>query len=109
MDQFGCMQWVLDTFHTQSKFYKNELQKTLDELRGKMFYSGCFGDERTIQKIILLLSEMWVKSEQAKAKQESSNTIHGGYGKNKTKDKREFLAYKYSNRKKGDLHEAVIL
>ena len=85
----------------QSAYYKKELQKTFDQLKHNMLYCGHFGDKSAVDKIILLLSEIWVKSEETKAEAQSSN--------GKKKEKREFLAYKYSNKKKDDLHEAVIL
>ena len=82
----------------QSPYYKKELQKTLDKLKSQMVYSGHFGgDVHVIDKIILLLSEIWVKADEEKAQSQSS------------KDKREFLVYKYSNRKKDDLYEATVL
>lgn len=37
------------------------------------------------------------------------DTGQNGNGKGTRKEKREFVTYKYSNMKKGDLHEAVIL
>jgi hypothetical protein len=70
---------------TQSRYYKNKLQKTLDELKEKLTHDGCFGDEKTVKKIILLLSEIWVRSE------EESN------GKDKKKVKQEFDADKKYN------------
>jgi hypothetical protein len=85
----------------QCHYYKNQLEKTLTALKAALISSGQFGDEKTIDKIILLLSEIWIKSEETKAEAQSSN--------GKKKEKREFLAYKYSNKKKDDLHEAAIL
>ena len=55
----------------QSPYYKKELQKTLDKLKDKMLYCGYFGDEKTVQKIIVLLSELWINSaEKEKSKSE---------------------------------------
>jgi hypothetical protein len=61
----------------QSRFYKNELQKTLDELRDKMIQVGSFGDRKTVQEIIRILAEIWVRSEESN-------------GKDKKKAKQEF-------------------
>jgi hypothetical protein len=85
----------------QSAYYKKEVQKTLDKLKDKMLFCGHFGDIRAVEKIVILLSEIWVKSEETKAQAQSST--------DKKKEKREFPIYKYSNRKKDALHEAVIL
>ncbi|MDQ6862326.1 MAG: hypothetical protein M3044_00735 [Thermoproteota archaeon] len=88
----------------QCHYYKNQLENTLTALKAALISNGQFGDEKTIDKIILLLSEIWIKSEESK-RQSSGN---GKDGKEKKK-RPEYLAYKYSNRKKGDLHEAIIL
>ena len=56
----------------QSPYYKRELQKTLDKLKTQMLYCGYFGDVKAIDKIILLLSEMWVKVEEEKTRARSS-------------------------------------
>src|SRR5712692_8601621 len=91
--------------NVKSPYFKNELQKTLTELKDKMVTSGHFGDGRTVNKIVLLISNVWVDwEEKSKREQEDKEK-----DKQKGTKKREFLVYKYSNRKKGDLHEAVIL
>jgi hypothetical protein len=66
----------------QSRFYKNELQKTLDELKDKMIQIGSFGDRKTVHEIIRILAEIWIRSV------EESN------GKDKKKVKQEFDADK---------------
>jgi hypothetical protein len=48
----------------QSRYLKNQLQKTLTELKDKMIHDGCFGDENTVNRIIILLSKIWIKSAQ---------------------------------------------
>ncbi len=55
---------------TKSRFYKNELQKTLDELKEKMIYDGCFGDEKAVIKIVKRLSDIWINSDENKNKQQ---------------------------------------
>lgn len=66
----------------QSRYYKNELEKTLTELQNKMISSGKFGDEKTVQKIIFLLSNAYVDTEEKKAhekeleKQESYSQVY---------------------------------
>ena len=50
--------------HVKSLYFKNDLQKTLTELKDKMVTSGQFGDGRTVNKIILLISNVWVDWEE---------------------------------------------
>src|SRR6266571_3545581 len=77
--------------HVKSPYFKNELQKTLTELKDKMLTSGHFGDGRTVNKTILLISNVWVDWEEKSKKEQD--------GKDKDKEKgkkqREFLVYKY--------------
>jgi hypothetical protein len=61
---------------TQCHYYKNQLEKTLTALKAALISNGQFGDEKTIDKIILLLSEIWVKSEESK-QQSSGNAKEG--------------------------------
>jgi hypothetical protein len=70
----------------QSRFYKNELHKTLDELKDKMIHIGTFGDRKTVEEIIKLLSEVWIKSEEAN--QQQNKTSQNG--------PKEFFIHKYS-------------
>src|SRR5436189_730128 len=72
----------------------------LDELKDKMIYDGCFGDEKTVQKIILLLSEIWVKS----AEEEQATNSKDQQQQQQTK---EHTVYKYS--KDIPLAEQIIL
>jgi hypothetical protein len=91
--------------NVKSHYFKNDLQKTLTELKDKMLTSGHFGDGTTVDKITLLISNVWVDWEEKSKKEQVSKDKDQEKGKRK----REFLVYKYSNRKKGDLHEGVIL
>jgi hypothetical protein len=87
----------------QSAYYKKELQKTVDKLKSQMVYCGHFGDAKAVDKIILLLSRIWVAAEEEKERASNDNE------KSKSGKNRPLLVYKYSNNKRGDLHESVIL
>jgi hypothetical protein len=54
--------------HVKSPYFKNELQKTLTELKEKMVECGYFGDEQKVEKIIILISQIWVNYEETKKK-----------------------------------------
>ncbi|MGA9844422.1 MAG: hypothetical protein WBQ25_19150, partial [Nitrososphaeraceae archaeon] len=68
----------------QSRYYKNELQKTLIALQDKMVNSGNFGDQKRVEKIIFLLSNIYVDAQEKKAsdndkqkeKQESYSQVY---------------------------------
>jgi glyoxylase-like metal-dependent hydrolase (beta-lactamase superfamily II) len=57
----------------QSAYYKKELQKTLDKLKSQMVYCGHFGDAKAVDKIILLLSRIWVAAEEEKERASNDN------------------------------------
>jgi hypothetical protein len=84
--------------YTRCKFDKTAVDESFNDLTMQMISDGHFGDEKTVKKIVKLLIDTFSKS--AEDKQQQSNV--------KKKEKNE-SAYKYSNRGKGPLHEAVIL
>lgn len=45
----------------QCDYYKNDLQTTMNDLRQALIESGHF-DTKTIDKFLVLLSQVWVKS-----------------------------------------------
>jgi hypothetical protein len=84
--------------YTKCKFDKTAVDETFNDLTIQMINDGHFGDEKTVKKIVKLLIDTLSKS--AEDKQQSNG---------RKKEKHESIAYKYSNRGKGLLHEAVIL
>ncbi len=64
----------------QSRYYKNQLEKTLLELQEKMIFSGHFGDQKTVEKIILLFSDLYVEAQKQVAskndKKESYSQVY---------------------------------
>ncbi len=49
----------------QPTYYKGELQKILSELKEKMVFCGPFGNEKKVQKIIILISNIIVDWEES--------------------------------------------
>jgi hypothetical protein len=93
---------------TKSKYVstdRGEIQKSFDNLTAQMIKDGNFGDEKTVQKIIILLTALIAKAAKDRHEKKRSNNNE----RDKKKEKREFAAYKYSNKGKGLLHEAIIL
>jgi hypothetical protein len=83
---------------TRCKFDKTAVDESFNDLTIQMISDGHFGDEKTVKKIVKLLTDTLSKS--AEDKQQTNS---------RKKEKNESIAYKYSNRGKGPLREAVIL
>ena len=91
----------------QSNFYKDELQKTLNELEGKMIHSNSFGDEKRIKKIIKLLSDIWIKSDENKQEQKQQQQYTNG---NEKKEKKlKVYTNKFRDESTGILYGAVLV
>jgi hypothetical protein len=84
--------------YTKCRFDKTAIDESFNDLTIQMIGDGHFGDEKTVKKIVKLLIDTLAKS--ADDKQQSNG---------RKKEKHESITYKYSNRGKGLLHEAVIL
>ena len=76
----------------QSRHYKNELQKTLIELQDNMVNSGRFGDQKTVEKIIFLLSNIYVDAQEKRASEQQKDK---GNGRDKGKQKQESFRQVY--------------
>lgn len=53
----------------ESKHYKGDFEKTLLELCDRMLNSGGFGDQKTIEKIVLLISNIYADEKENAASQ----------------------------------------
>ena len=85
--------------YTSCKFNEKKSAQSFLELEEQMNTSGHFGDKKVVRQIVKLISNL--HAENRKKQLQQSET--------REKEKREFSAYKYSNKGKGLLHEAVLL
>ncbi len=58
----------------QSRLYNSSLERTLTELQDKMIFSGHFGDQITVEKIIILLSNIYVDDQERQSRSRTNST-----------------------------------
>ena len=51
------------------RLYKSSLERTLLELQDKMMFTGHFGDQKAVEKIIILLSDLYVEDQEKNSKE----------------------------------------
>jgi hypothetical protein len=101
-------------------FYKSDLDKTVQSRREEILSDGILIDNDTADNLVryfrnecVLLSEdedsEFFKNGKGNGKSSSSSEQQQQEQQQKPKPKRPYSTYKYSNKGKGDLHEAVIL
>jgi hypothetical protein len=101
-------------------FYKSALDKTVQSLREKIISDGILIDNDTADSLVhyfrnecISLSEdehsEFFKNGNEKANSDKKRRQQEQEQQQQQKPKRPYSTYKYSNKGKGDLHEAVIL
>jgi hypothetical protein len=86
---------------TNCKFNEKKSAQSFEALEEQMNTSGYFGDQKVVRQIVKLISDMHAENRKENQQQQQSN--------GNKKKKHEILTYKYSNKGKDSIHEAVIL